>query len=350
MNESIDAARRAFRLRRAAFGLLIAGILLGLGGVPAIALAYSDMHPGPLIGHAIRESVAPSNQSLTMNLTDRPQFQPAFVSVNVSTNLTIKLQNIGQLDHSFTVSKLPNVLLNRSWSPAQLDQYFATNGSLVNVSVAPGTQTSVNLSFNASSGLDSFEFVSVVPYQFQAGMLGFINVSGGPGLYLSDNATNSLTFVPSLLEANISHFPAVLNVQIFNLGAFSHTWTLASQSNVSLSPGNFSTYFQSHPPLANAPVPSTAGQSVWANFTIQGGGIYQYICQIPDHFAAGMTGFLYIDVPLPAPQIPPSTAIVQGGVLIGTGVLLGIGVVLVAAAALVGRFPKAVPSESDQHY
>jgi hypothetical protein len=31
-------------------------------------------------------------------------------------------------------------------------------------------------------------------------------------------------------------------------------------------------------------------------------------------------------------------------------VILGIGVVLVVAAALVGRFPKAAPHESEHHY
>jgi hypothetical protein len=216
MNESIDASRRAARIRRIGLVCLTVGLLLGVGGMPTLALAYSAAHPAPLIGHAMREAVAPSHTNLSMNLTDRPQFQPQFVTVNVSSNLTILLHNTGLYNHSFTVSKVPNVILNRSWDPTQLDAFFAANGSLANVTVAPGTATSVNLSFNASSGLDSFEFVSIIPYQFQAGMSGFINVSGGPGLYLSDNTTNSLSFVPSVLEANISHFPAVLNVQITN--------------------------------------------------------------------------------------------------------------------------------------
>jgi uncharacterized cupredoxin-like copper-binding protein len=350
MNESIDAARRASRLRRIALVWLIAGAVLGVGGMPTFAFAYSEGHPGPLIGHAIPEALTVSHKNLTMNLTDRPQFQPQFVSVNVSTNLTIQLQNTGQLNHSFTVSKIPNLVLNRSWDPTQLDAFFAKNGSLANVTLNPGTHTSVNLSFNATSGLDSFEFVSIVPYQFQAGMWGFINVTGGPGFYFSDNATNSLTFVPSVLEANISHFPAVLDVQVTNLGALSHTWTLGPWSNYTLSPANFTTYFATHPPLASSPIPSTPGQSAWANFTIAGAGVYQYICTIPGHFAAGMTGFLYIDVPPPQPPVPPSSAIVQGSLLIGTGVLVGIGVVLVVAASLVGRFPKAAPRESEQHY
>jgi uncharacterized cupredoxin-like copper-binding protein len=350
MNESIDAPRRAVRLRRIGLVLLTVGLLLGVGGMPTFALAYSDGHPAPLIGHAVREAAAPSHTNLSMNLTDRPQFQPQFVSISVNSNLSIQLHNTGRMNHSFTVSKVPNVILNRSWDPTQLNAFFAANGSLANVTVTPGSQTSVNLSFNATSGLDSFEFVSIVPYQFQAGMWGFINVSGGPGLYLSENTTNSLTFVPSVLEANVSHFPAVLNVQVTNLGALSHTWTLGPWSNYTLSPGNFTTYFQTHPPLANVPIPSTPGQSAWANFTIAGAGVYQYICTIPGHFQGGMTGFLYINTPPPAPQVPPSTAIVQSSLLIGTGVLLGIGVVLVAVASLVGRFPKAAPRESEHHY
>jgi uncharacterized cupredoxin-like copper-binding protein len=350
MNESTDRARRAFRLRRLGLIWLTAGILLGLGGVPTLVLAYSAAHPSALIGHAVPEAVAPSQKNLTMNLTDRPRFEPQFVTVNVSTNLTILLQNTGVLNHSFTVSKVPDFVLNQSWDPTQLDAFFAANGSLANVTLAPRTNASVTLSFNASAGAESFEFASIIPYQFQAGMWGFINVTGGPGLYLSDNATNSLTFVPSVLEANISHFPASINVQVTNMGSLSHTWTLGPWSNYTLSPANFTTYFQAHAPLVSSPIPSVPGQSSWANFTIAAAGVYQYICTIPGHFQAGMTGLLYVDVAPPPPPVPPSTAIVQGGLLIGIGVLTGIGIVLVVAAALVGRFPKVARRDSEEHY
>jgi uncharacterized cupredoxin-like copper-binding protein len=350
MGEPSNPARRADRLRRSAYTLFVAAALIALAGFPAAMAAGGAIARAPEIGYAHAIPGASKNKNLTMNLTDMPAFVPKYISANISSNLSIHLVNTGDYDHSFTLSNQSGVALNTSWTPTNLTSYFAKNKPMANVTLDPGQQQWVNLSFNATAGLDSFEFVSIVPYQFQSGMWGWLNISGGPGLYLSDNTTNSLSFVPAVLEANISHFPASLNVQVFNQGSLSHTWTIASQSNVTLSPGNFTTYFASHPPLASSSIPSTAGLFAWANFTITGGGVYQYICTIPGHFAAGMTGYLYVNVAPPPPPVPPSTAIVDEWLLLTVGGVLGIGLILVALAAFIGRIPKSPPSEHGGHY
>ncbi len=331
---------------RRALPWLVAGLLLASIGLPSAA-ALGTVPSAPLIGYA--HAVA-STENLSINLTDQPSFSPRFSSAPAGTSVAIHLVNLGAYTHTFTLSSQPNVVLPPSWSPAELDAYFQTNGSLANVSLAPGASGWANLTFNASLGLSSFEFVSVVPYQFQAGMFGFLNLTSvGPGLALSENTTDGLLFVPNVLAAAPSHYPATIDVLVTNQGSFGHTFTLAPQSNVTLSPGNFTQYFQQHPPLVSVNVPSGGGSTVWANFTVTGPGVYQYICEIPGHFASGMDGFLYVGASPPPPPAVPSTAIVEGWVLAGSAALVAVGVVIALVASFTGRFPRA-PSSGGGHH
>jgi hypothetical protein len=88
---------------------------------------------------------------------------------------------------------------------------------------------------------------------------------------------------------------------------------------------------------------------VWANFTVPGPGVYQYICTVSGHFANGMTGFLYVGVVPPPQAAPPSTAIVESWVLVGSGMLLAVGIVVAVATMFVGRIPTAPREESEHH-
>lgn len=330
--------RRPSRPLRRAIPWLLAGLLLGTVGLPSVA-ALASLPQAPLIGYA---RAAATNSTVAVNLTDAPAFSPQFLHVAAGSTVDLHLTNVGQFNHTFTLAKTPNVRLTPTASPVEVYQFFQQNGMLANVSLAPGKAGWANLTFNASSALFSFEFASVVPYQFQAGMWGLLNITSvGPGLRLSDNTTDNLQFVPSVLAASPAHYPSALDVLVTNEGSFGHTFTLAAQTNVTLSPTNFTTYFGQHPPLVSATVPSGAGSTVWANFTVPGPGVYQFICEVPGHFASGMTGFLYVGVPVPALPPAPSTAVVETWVLVGSAVLVGIGVGLAALAAFTGRFPRA---------
>jgi uncharacterized cupredoxin-like copper-binding protein len=339
--------RRSLGPVRRAAPWVLAAVLLSTLGLPAAAGAFGHLASAPGIGIA-----RPLNStSLLVNMTDTPRFTPAYLSVAAGTNATFHLVNQGAFSHTFTLLAQPGVILNTSWTPGQVDAYLTANGSLANVSVPAQGQANETVSFNSSTAFDSFEFISAVPYQFQAGMYGFVNVSSTqPGLQTSENTSDQLQFIPSVLTAAPAHFPFNLDVLVTNLGSFSHTFTVAPQSNVTLLSSNFTTYFQQHPPLVSANVPSGAGSTVWANFTVPGPGVYQYICEIPGHFASGMTGFLYVDVPPPPPVPPLSTAIIQGWVLVGSGVLLGIGILLATVAAFTGRFPAAPHSSEQEHH
>jgi uncharacterized cupredoxin-like copper-binding protein len=324
----------------------IAAVVLLSVGLPSAA-AMGRLPSAPAVGYAHPES---GNATAQLNLTDQPRFDPRSLSANASATLAVHLTNVGQTVHTFTLAKQPGVVLNVSWSPAQLDAYFAGNGSLANVSVAGGGSAWANVTFNASAGGDSFEFVSLIPYQFQAGMWGFVNVtSSGPGVLLQDNTTDAYQFVPAALSVTPTHYPVVLNVLVTNQGSLGHTFTVSGLSNYTLSPANFTQTFATNPPLVNAPVPGGAGSTVWANLTIKGPGVYQYICTVTGHFANGMTGFLYVGEPVPAPPVAPSTALVDTWVLVGSASLLGIGVILAVVAAYTGRFPSRRGSGHEHH-
>jgi uncharacterized cupredoxin-like copper-binding protein len=339
-----ERTHRPARPWRRAAPWLLAAVFLSALGLPAVGGAFGHLPAIPVVGYA-RPAADPP---LTINLTDTPRFTPAYVSVPSGSSVTFHLVNQGSFTHSFTLLARAGFVLPTNWTPAQVDQWVANNGSLANVSLAGGAQSNASVAFNASTAFDSFEFISLVPYQFQAGMYGFVNVtSSAPGLVTSDNTTDSYTFAPDILAANATHYPFNLDVLVTNTGNLGHTFTVASQTNVTV-PLSFDGYFAANPPLVSAQVPGGAGSAVWANFTVPGPGVYQFICTIQGHYQNGMSGELYVGVQVPPQPAAPSTAVIQGWILVGSGVLLGVGILLAATTAYMGRFPP--PTESSEHH
>ncbi len=319
---------------------LVAAIVIAGIGLPSAA-AIGRLPTAPEVGYA---HPATGNSTVEMNMTDQPRFDPSSVTANASATLSVYLTNSGQYVHTFTLSKVANVTLNTSWTPTQVNAFFTANGTLANVSVAAGASEWANITFNGSVGGSSFEFVSVVPYQFQAGMWGFVNLtSTAPGVILSENTTDSYQFVPAVLSASPAHYPVTVDVLVTNTGSLGHTFTVSPLSNYTLSPANFTQTFATNPALVSAAVPSGSGSTVWGNFTIRAPGVYQYICTIPGHFGNGMTGFLYVGVAVPPTPPTPSTAIIDTWILVGAGAVLGVGVLLAVVASYSGRFPQRPP-------
>jgi uncharacterized cupredoxin-like copper-binding protein len=329
---------RATSAARKVVGWWIAAALLATVAGPAGSAVAHAVRDAPSIGYA---HPLATTESATLYLTDAPSFQAKYLSVPEDSTLTLTLNNTGAYTHTFTLVNQSGVLLKSSWTPAQVYDFFVANGSADNTSVAPGTATTITLPIAPSAVPESFEFVSVVPYQFQAGMWGLLNVTPtGPGLLIQENTTNAngaVAYVPNLLSASPTAYPAVLDVNITNLGDFNHTFTVVAQPNVNLTPSNYSAYFQTYPALVNASVPAIPGAHVWANFSVPKAGVYQYFCEITGHFADGMYGYLYVGIPPPALPPPPSTALVETWILAGSAALLGIGLVLVLASAFTGR-------------
>jgi uncharacterized cupredoxin-like copper-binding protein len=326
---------------------LLASLVLAAAALPGGLAAAHVLRVAPEVGWA---HPLASSANFSVNFTDAPSYTPRYLSavVNGTVSVSVHLHNNGSLAHTFTVvnSNQSGVVLNRSWTPSQLDAYFAANGTLAAVNLTAGQSGWANLSLASSATFRSFEFVSTIPYQFQAGMWGFLNLTPtGPTLLLTDNTTNTPAFVPNVLATGTTvHGVVNLHVHLINQGDVTHTFTVSSQVNTSFtSLAEFDTYGQ----LANVIVPGSAPLSAWANFTVTTPGFYEYVCTESGHFAAGMFGFLYVEVSPPSPPSPPSTALVEVPVLVGSAVLLGIGLVLALGSAYAGRFPRrrAPPGE-----
>lgn len=333
------------RARRAALALAVAAGLLFLAGWPLAAPIARAANEARHLEWGTELHPAATTATFLVNATDAPAFGPsALHGPAAGSNVSVKVHNIGVYPHSFTVAKVAGFLLDRNWSPSELNAWFNANGSLANVSVAPGATAWANFSLPASSVGEFFEFVSVVPYQFQAGMAGILSVAaGGPSVKLAEQATATFQFLPNVLIVNATKYPVVVEVDITDVGALQHTWTLSALPDVFVTPGNFSSYFTQHPPLANVQI-SNAGTTYNATFTLGGPGVYEYLCTIPGHFANGMNGTLWVGIQPPPPPAPLSTAIVEEGVLLGAGGLLGAAVLLAFASNYVGRFPPSRPA------
>jgi plastocyanin len=347
MSSAVAAVPVARRRRAASRYFLLAGLTMLL---LAPSFAGHSTPPTVRIVQFSNGNIPPGGGSatnVTVNMTDAPSYNPSSLVAVAGGLIDFQVSNTGSLNHTFTVSNVPNYVIPPTLSPAELNAFFAANGTMLNLAVAPGSTSFFNLSIPSTDAGMSFEIVSIVPYQFQAGMRGFLNLTAtasGPPVELTASTNDALRFLPDAMVVNVTTFPVNVAIQITNLGGASHTFSLEAQSNNSLSPGNFSTYFQDHPPLVDVAM-GGPGVPVWANFTVVAPGAYEYICKIIPHFASGMFGWLYVGVPAPAPPQPPSTAIVQAGVLIGAGSLLGIGVIFAVAASYTGRLPRRPPGQ-----
>lgn len=340
-------------LRRAAIATLVTSVVLLAAVLPLVAPVARAIQEGQQLGQP-RVSAAPAvppHVNVTINTSNVPAFVPNAIHVTSGQNLTITLNNNGTYDHTFTLSSNGSERFPLNWSPTELSAYFSAHPPLLNVTMPGMSSEVVNLSVNASMAGGHFEFVSLVPYQFQAGLYGFLNVTPPVTTQLTFyvNATaTSLRFVSDELNASSEKsFPFAVTVYFGNLGSLSHTFTLSPLPNYNLSSANYTAFFTQHLPLVSIPVPTTTGTYNNGSFVISAPGYYEYICTIPGHFASGMDGFLYAGIPTPPPPVTPvvSTALVQTEVLIGGGSLLGIGVVLAAAASIAGRVPPPKPGE-----
>jgi uncharacterized cupredoxin-like copper-binding protein len=335
------------RLRRGAVAFALTGLLLAGAALPLAApIARAAGRTANLVW---AQPAAAPPLSVAVTLTDAPAFVPANVTANASQTVVFVLRNSGTQPHTFTLARTPNAPLNRSWTPAQLDAFFAKNGSLANVSLAPGQSANATVAIPATAAGQTFAFVSLVPYQFQAGMHGNLTVVSAPTgkTYTASVTTASgatTAFVPTVVAVN-GTFPASVTVTFTDAGVLPHTFTLSPLPNVTLSPSNFTSFFAKHPPLADISLAST-GQSGKQTFVIPKTGIYEYICKVPGHFAAGMNGSLFAGI---APVVPvaPSTAIVQAQLLVAAGALFVIGIILALVAAYTGRFTPS-PVERDR--
>ncbi len=298
-------------------------------------LLHLDGYVSPLsIGYAryVPGGSPASQENLTVNVTDNG-YEPSTLNVSTNTTLSLRLVNVGSVEHTFTVDATPNQVIPANITPAKLLALFAPpNASLVNLTLAPGQVGYWNYTFHTLKGPsgDSYEFLSLASggYQFKAGLFGFLNVGSGvvgPHQVVFLNATGSITFVPAILIASPG-LPIVFEVGV--QGALSHTFTLDSIPNDTGLSNSFSNsqllaYFVAHPPLVNDPLSPSAPPVVTPPIPMPAShGVYEYVCTVPGHFP-GMQGHIYVGVtPQPPNNVPVVGQVVQVGLFVVAAVVL----------------------------
>jgi plastocyanin len=87
-----------------------------------------------------------------------------------------------------------------------------------------------------------------------------------------------------------------VHLSVLQTDGLPHTFTLANSTDFSFSLSNSSSdlyaFFHAHPPLVNLTMPPRSGAVEYANFTAPPLGYYEYVCLVPGHFQAGMSGYL----------------------------------------------------------
>ncbi len=328
---------------------LLAALVLAAVAIPGGLADAHLIRTVPPVGYA---RPLADNVSFSVNMSDAPAYTPNVLTGTAggAVNVSVALNNLGALAHTFTLVNVSasGTPLPLNDTPAELNGYFAATAPTIAVNVSAHTLGYANFSLPLSKKFRSLEFVSTIPYQFQAGMWGFLNLTPtGPTVQVNESTTDSFSFVPNVLSGPANATGAVIfDVEITNQGTDGHTFTVSSQVNGTIS--SIGGYFQQYPPLINVSVPGSS-TPVWANFTAPAVGVYEYVCTISGHFQQGMFGFLYVGVPVPPAPPPLRTALVEVPILVGSAVLLGIGIALALGTNLVGRLPKQ-PRSGDMHH
>ena len=131
---------------------------------------------------------------------------------------------------------------------------------------------------------------------------------------------------------------STINVTVTDADTLAHTFSIINWEGVQLPPSaNIPTVVSAHGTLFAANV-SGAGDRATGSFTSPGPGWYEFVCQEPGHYAAGMYGFIAFGINLP-PNVTVTTASTGPGaaVFIIVGTIAALVVIAIVLGFVVGR-------------
>lgn len=163
-----------------------------------------------------------------------------------------------------------------------------------------------------------------------------VHTAAGVVVKMTTSATPPFVFTPDYISDVLPGENVTIDVT--NLGATPHTFTLTSLVNYTLSTssGNLtSTFLVTHPPLVAVNITAAVGAVTVVSFTAPTQiGVYQWFCTETGHFADGMEGFLGVDESV----TPPSTNTGPGlPVFIIAGTIVSLVVIAIVLGFVVGR-------------
>ena len=116
---------------------------------------------------------------------------------------------------------------------------------------------------------------------------------------------------------------------------FQFNWSSSSSDSLS----HIDAFLAAHPPLVNLTAPSSQGQ-VTGSFIAPAFGLYEYLCLVPGHFAAGMWGILGSGEPGSGGATPDTGPGAPVFIIVGT--IAGLVVATLVLAFVIGRRKGAV--------
>lgn len=114
-------------------------------------------------------------------LRDTLRFDPSRIVVPPGSEVTLRLMNIGVIDHTFTLFAQKDAQVPVS-SDSQIQSYNASNAKIVDVLVHPGAEETVT--FTAPTEEGTYTFVCMISLHSQGGMHGvmIVGTEAGPDL------------------------------------------------------------------------------------------------------------------------------------------------------------------------
>lgn len=154
--------------------VLLAAVLVGstVGALAGAAAGASSASARP--GAAVTVTVSVGT-AFVFTLSSN-EVQPGDV-------VTVTMDDLGDVAHTFTLSPIPNFQFNSSDSTSHIDAFFAVHHPLVNLSVNGTIGETHSQTFTAPTTVAEYEYVCLEPGHFSEGMWGLLGVgeagSGG---------------------------------------------------------------------------------------------------------------------------------------------------------------------------
>jgi len=219
-----------------------------------------------------------SPRMIAIDTNDQLAFAPAVKPIAEGETITFQLTNSGKADHEFMVGPLDAVIADTA-----ADEIAA---------VAPGKTETITVTFN---GPGPFGFACHAPGHFEAGMIGYLPVTG------PDVPTLGTKAAPRLVAMNMDDTLKFMPDQVVVAKGETITFLLTNSGKI------VHEFAVGQADMVDADVIDgvlvieqdeiVTGSVKAVTYTFDGTGPYAFACHEPGHYQAGMKGAILLTTP-----------------------------------------------------
>jgi uncharacterized cupredoxin-like copper-binding protein len=215
---------------------------------------------------------------IAIDTNDQLAFSPPVLPIAEGETITFQLTNSGDAEHEFMVGPLDEVIADTA-----ADEIEA---------VAPGKSETITVTF---TGPGPFAYACHVPGHFEAGMIGYLPVTGPDVPTLGTKAAprliaidmdDTLKFMPDKLVVAKGE---TITFLLVNSGNVVHEFAVGQADKVDADVIDGVLVVEADEILA--------GKVKTLTFTFEGSGPYAFACHQTGHFEAGMRGTVILPTP-----------------------------------------------------